>query len=240
MNPESWSPKVVSDLVAKAVDLRQGLSPDAVAALMTKGMIRRYAKGEHLLERDTGQAKFFLALSGTVRLTAFTEDGREFVSIFMEPGRMWGIHPSLDQTPETHDSKAETECEVLVVAGRDLRKLMWENREIQEAMTEILCKRLRLSLNILEQFATWNPKQRLAWRILQVGRTSTGDGATNPNPTIAISQEAIASMIALSRQRTNKLLKEFERDGLIKIEYGSIRIIDSQGLEETLESPFIW
>lgn len=231
-----WSSEAIAKLVTEAGDLREGLSTVAIDALMEKGLIQKFTKGRLILEREAEEPKFHMCLSGTVRLTAITEDGREFISVFMTPGKVWGVHSCLDGTPETHDSRAETDCEVLGVSARNLRELMWQNRELQEAMTEILCKRLRLALNVLEQFATWNPRQRLAWRILQILRSNGGGGGSDSaRQSISVSQEAIASMIALSRQRTNKLLKEFEQEGFIKIEYGSIRVLDEIGLEAVLE-----
>lgn len=235
--PESkWTSTAIAELVSAAGDLRDGLSTEAIDALCDKGQIRHFPKGCTILEREAEEPRFFLCLSGSVRLTAVTEDGREFISIFMAPGKIWGVHPCLDGTPETHDSRADTDCDLLMVTASNLRDLMWENRELQEAMTEILCKRLRLALNVLEQFATWNPRQRLAWRILQILRSNGGGGHSDAaRQSISVSQEAVASMIALSRQRTNKLLKEFEQEGFVKIDYGSIRVLDESGLESVLE-----
>ena len=232
---KAWTAGEISKLTMSAGDLAKGLSENAVAALLQKGRIERFAKGQTILERDTGVAKFFLALEGTARLVALTEDGREFVSGFMGPGRVWGVHPCLDETPESYDTHAESACAVLVVESKDLRDLMWQNRELQEAMTKILCRRLKLALTVLEQFATWSPRQRLAWRILQIVDGGMGVGAEFGRHSIAISQDAIAAMIGLSRQRTNKLLKEFEREGFVRIDYGSIRVIEPGGLKIVLK-----
>lgn len=44
-------------------------------------------------------------------------------------------------------------------------------------------------------------------------------------------------MINLSRQRTNILLKEMEREELVRLEYGRIRVRDPKAMQALLDDP---
>lgn len=121
--------------------------------------------------------------------------------------------------------------------AKALRDLMWENRDIQEALVGFLCQRFRMALDVAEQFATWKPRARLAWRLLSMAKSH---GITNPGKRgmeIQVSQEALSSMINLSRQRTNILLKEMEREELVRLEYGRIRVRDPKAMQALLDDP---
>jgi CRP/FNR family transcriptional regulator, cyclic AMP receptor protein len=48
--------------------------------------------------------------------------------------------------------------------------------------------------------------------------------------TVEVSQEQLAMMLSTSRQTANQLLKELESQGLIRLSYGTIEILDLDGL----------
>jgi DNA-binding GntR family transcriptional regulator len=47
---------------------------------------------------------------------------------------------------------------------------------------------------------------------------------------VQISQEEIGYLAGVSRQRVNQALHALESSGLLKVEYGGIRILDLEGL----------
>ena len=49
---------------------------------------------------------------------------------------------------------------------------------------------------------------------------------------LQISQEEIGFLSGTSRQRANQALQVLETEGLLKLEYGSIRILDLDGLRK--------
>lgn len=232
-----WTSQEVTDLIARRKTLKQPLPQSAVEALINKGTIKTYEKGALILQRGEQETRFFVLLKGTARLSAHTVSGREFVSIFVEPGNFWGVHSCLDDVHESHDALAETHVEVLTVPARSLRDLMWENRDIQEALVAFLCQRFRMALDVTEQFATWKPRARLAWRLLFLAKSHGIMADERKGIEVAVSQESLASMINLSRQRTNILLKAMEREGLVQLEYGRIAVCDTKAMQALLDNP---
>jgi len=235
--PNKWTSGEVTKLIVQSGTLKRALTETAVAALMAKGSILSFSKGTLILQRGEQMPRFFVLLSGTARLAAHTMHGREFISMFLEPGNFWGVHPCLDEVGESHDALAQTDVQVLAVPAQNLRDLMWENREIQEALISLLCARLRMAVDVAEQFVTWTPRARLAWRVLAMAKSHGNEAIETGQTDIPVSQEALASMINLSRQRTNILLKEMQAEGLLSVEYGRLRVLDLHGLQALLEDP---
>lgn len=54
----------------------------------------------------------------------------------------------------------------------------------------------------------------------------------NTEPTLRVSQEELAWMVGVSRQRVNAAVRELEKEGLIKAGYGLIHVLDLQGLSK--------
>ncbi|MGC3441032.1 helix-turn-helix domain-containing protein [Enterococcus faecalis] len=50
-------------------------------------------------------------------------------------------------------------------------------------------------------------------------------------------QEDLAAMLSLSRQTTNALLKELQTQGIVRLGYGEIEILDAQRLREAAHAP---
>ena len=51
-----------------------------------------------------------------------------------------------------------------------------------------------------------------------------------PRRVLQLPQEQLVSMLSLSRQTTNQLLKELEGQGIVSLRYGEIEITDAERL----------
>jgi CRP-like cAMP-binding protein len=51
-----------------------------------------------------------------------------------------------------------------------------------------------------------------------------------PRRVLQLPQEQLASMLSLSRQTTNQLLKDLQGQGILNLKYGEIEILDAQRL----------
>jgi CRP-like cAMP-binding protein len=66
--------------------------------------------------------------------------------------------------------------------------------------------------------------QRLASRLLLI---AGGYGGINAEQSrIKLSQDTLASMVSLTRQTTNQLLKNLESQGIVDLKFGEIVILD--------------
>ena len=51
---------------------------------------------------------------------------------------------------------------------------------------------------------------------------------------LRITQQELAYLVGLSRQRVNESLRALAEEGLIRIEYGGLRVLDLAGLQRRL------
>jgi CRP-like cAMP-binding protein len=220
----------IFDIVNAKSGFAGNLSLATVQKMHERGQIRRFAPGEFITRKSQNEPRFCITLSGHVRLTAFTQDGREMLTHIVRPGDCWGVHPCLGQFQETNDTVAEVPCEVLMIKPDAVDALMWSRHDFQRAMVAVLCKRLNLAVSIAEQLGSWTARERVAWRLLLLSNGLHGRDADQFISEISVSQETLASMVHLSRQRTNVILKTFEKEGLIDQKYGRIKILSLDDL----------
>jgi len=91
-----------------------------------------------------------------------------------------------------------------------------------------MAQRLRLSFKSTESLALQPAAQRIASRLLLIAECYDGLNAVQSK--IRLSQDSLASMVSLSRQTTNQLLKSLESQQIISLKFGEIQILDVERL----------
>lgn len=231
-----WSTESVAKIINESGFIPAELEWDVVNEMLQRGNIATYDRGEFVTRRGDGHPRLCVVLKGYVRLTAFTEDGKEMLSHFIQPGDCWGVHPCLGELDEANDGITEVTSDVLVISSAEVHELMWKFRSFQQAMVKVLCNRLKLAVRVASQLGVQSSAQRLAWRLSMLSQ-STHKSHHGPVH-ILVSQESLASMIGLTRQRTNFLLRELEKEGVITLRYNKIEIVNPDRLK-TLASTAI-
>lgn len=225
---------MLAELLNGRGEFFEAISQETAQTMLDAGRVATYEKGSFVTRRGQPEPRLCFVLSGQVRLTAFTEDGREILSLILYPGDCWGVHPCLGNLREVNDSVVQERGEILNLKPHEVQNLMWMRQDFQKTMIAVLCHRLNLSIRLAQQIGTWSARQRVAWRLLLSAHAL--DSANVASAEIRLSQENLASMVSLSRQRTNLILKSLEKDGLIRLGYGRIHIDDTAALRADMKS----
>jgi len=92
----------------------------------------------------------------------------------------------------------------------------------------LMSQKLRLTFIHLEQLSLMPAPTRLAHRLLMIAH---GYGEIDPpRRLLQLPQEQLASMLSLSRQTTNQMLKDLQGQGIVSLGYGEIEILDIERL----------
>ena len=87
-----------------------------------------------------------------------------------------------------------------------------------------MAQKIRISFENNEAMILLPAAQRLASRLLLI---AGGYGGINAEQSrIRLSQDTLASMVSLTRQTTNQLLKNLESQGIVDLKFGEIVILD--------------
>ena len=185
-----------------------------------------FAKGE------PGQSMFAVC-SGTVKISVPSADGKDAVFNFINEGGIFGEIALLDGHPRTADAIATTKCQLMMIDRRDFLPLVRGHPELAARIIDVLCSRLRHTSEQVEDIVFLDLPGRLAKALLRLA----GDRDTSAkNQKIAITQREIGQVIGMSRESTNKQLRDWQRRKLIRLERGGIVILQHVALR-TLAAP---
>jgi len=187
----------------------------------------RLRQGEMLFRQGDEPDGLYALLSGSVKMSTLSAEGREAILIFLEAATWFGEISLIDEQPRTHDATALTEVELLVLDPKVFRSLMQRNT-FATAIARMLARRIRLLYGIVEDAGLRSVRARVARRLLLLAEVANRQ--QDGHAIVPVTQEALAMMLGMTRQTLSKELRFFRQDGLIRLAYGKIEILSESSL----------
>jgi CRP-like cAMP-binding protein len=201
------------------------LPPEFEAALLSIAMQRRLQHGEHLFFRGDPPDGLYAILDGTLRISGVTEAGKEAILSLVEAPAWFGEISLFDRLPRTHNAVAEGAVRVLHVPQADLSAFLEREPAFWRELGVLMALRIRLTFISMEDMALLPSETRLARRLVWLVEGSTQTAGPGPW-VVPISQTQLGMMLSLSRQTTNQVLSSLQAQGLVRIAYGRIEVLD--------------
>lgn len=200
-------------------------------ALLAAAVLRRCAAGETLFRRGDTNDGLYAVLDGAVRIGSTEASGREVTLAVLEPPHWFGEIALFDEGPRTHDAVAQTASTLLRVPLPALAALLADDPAWWRHLGQLLAEKVRALFVGLEDLAALPAPPRLARRLLAI---AGGHGMLAPGVArrrVAVNQEQLGAMLALSRQTVSEILRDFEARGWVRRHYGEIELLDCPALE---------
>src|SRR5215212_3301079 len=194
-------------------------STSMLERIILRAVARNVKKGTVLFRRGDAGTNLYAVFSGSVRISVPSMQGQDAVFNVIPPGELFGEIALLDGGARTADAVTLENCVLLVIERRDFVPLVRENPDVAMKLIELVCSRLRKTSEQVEDMVFLGLPGRLAKILVRLhsGRVSKAN-------TILITQRDLSQMIGASRESTNKLLREWQRRGWLKLQRGSLDI----------------
>lgn len=222
--------KVDKRQVFESHELFSLFSPAELERLISFSHARVYAAGEMIFEKGSPGTGLMAVLSGRVRISSPSPEGREVVLNIIHPGQVFGEIALLDGKERTADATAMESCELLILERRDFVPFLEHHPDICLRLIAVLCERLRRTTEQVEDVLFLDLGGRLAKTLLHLAGVHGRPSAKGIALAAKLSQRDLASMIGASRESVNRQLSLWEDQGLIARDKGAIILVDSQGL----------
>jgi CRP/FNR family transcriptional regulator, cyclic AMP receptor protein len=174
--------------------------------LCTSATTRTYPRDTTVFLKGDPGTSLFAVLSGTIRIGVRSPDGRDAVFNLIREGEIFGEIALLDGQPRTADATAMTNCEVMAIDHRDFVALVRSQPEIALKIIEVLCARVRRTSQQVEDVLFLDLPGRLAKALLRLDSVEKSAGRGK----VSMTQRELGQMIGMSRESTNKQLREWE------------------------------
>jgi len=206
----------------------QMLSPEEIELVRASKTQILFRKGDNLTKQGAFASYVLFIISGLARQYVEGDSARYFNLRIIKPGEFVGLSAVFTKNTFNYSSIALTDCQVFLVEKDAIARVVKQNGRFAFTMITRYCEQ---NANLFDTLRTVIYKQmngRIAETLLYID----GFKAENPNIFQLLSRKDIADFAGISTESAVKLLKSFEKDGLIELNEKDILVVNPTGLQE--------
>ena len=208
----------------------QMLMPEEVALVRGSKIQVLFRKGDHLTKQGAFASYVLFVISGLARQYVEGNSSRDYNLRIIKPGEFVGLSVVFTKNTFNYSSIALTDCQVFLVEKEAIAKVVKQNGLFGFAMITRYCEQNADLFDTLRTVIYKQMNGRIAGTLLYI------DGFKIEYPTIfqSLSRKDIADFAGISTESTVKLLKSFEKDGLIQLHEKDILVVNHNALLEII------
>lgn len=189
-------------------DPRAGRPASALAdAIARHGVRMTYARNEEIYAQDDEVEMLFQLVSGVVRTSHLTADGRRQVGDFYYPGDIFGLEPGPDHR---FAAEALEDCEVLAVRRGSVRAFAGD-AALDRAILEATRREMeRLQEHVL-MLGRKSARERVASFLMSVAQRQPQDHAD-----LAMGRQDMADYLGLTIETVSRTLTQLQGDAIVE------------------------
>lgn len=205
---------------------------DELADLLALATQQTMKKGQTLLRQgDPGDALMILT-GGTARVVLVASNGREITLDYADAGSVLGEIAVLDGGERTASVVAVTEGSYLRLSRAAFEAFVERQPGMAWRMMKGLAKRLRQTDEMIESDRAYASGPRLARYLQRLMIVDSKEGRLR----LDLNQSELGSFAGMSREHINRQLSAWADCGVITLEQGRIRVLDSRFLADIADS----
>lgn len=216
------------------VPLLAGLTEEHLTSLAKVCRFEQIGKGDYIIERNDTSRRFFLLLSGQVRMLDMNRQGQEIALAIIDAPTHFGELAVIDGYPRSAAVQATARCEIAVMGVKDAETLIYTVPQISRRIMQNLAAVIRknnLHRLVLQQ---QNISNRLAAYLL-----AQIPAHTDPQQKICIrnspTQYDLAILLGTTRESISRAFTVLAEEGLVSREGKSLYLNDLAGLRRLLD-----
>lgn len=223
----------------KQCDLFRRLGPEQIGRLEPMCRSRTFRRGEPVyLPSDAAESAMVLA-EGRVKIGSLTDEGKQTILAFIEPGELFGELAALDGGPREEFAEAAEKSHVVLLPADALRGLMETDPNLALGVTKLIGFRRRRIERRLKSLLFRSNRQRLVSLLLELA-DQYGEPSTDPAGTrlgIKLSHQDMASVIGSTRETVTVVLGELQSESLLSVGRRKIVLHDRAALAQAADGP---
>lgn len=202
-------------------------APGLAEALVEAGRLVRLPQGAWSHGEGDPETGLLVVVEGAVQLFTEAPGDRQVLVGHIERGGTIGQANRFGGGPRIVTAIAVVPSQLLIVSDAALSRLSATWPDLWRVIAGLAYAQMRVTVQMLAQIVALPPRPRLAARLLALAAV-TGEGAP---VTLSIGQQALGELVGLTRKTVNGLLQDFAKQGLVRLRYAKLELVDIKGLE---------
>ena len=203
------------------------LEPGLAEALVQAGRVVRLPAGTWSHGEGDIETGILVVLDGAVQLFTEAPGDRQVLVGHVEQGGTIGQANRFGGGPRIVTAIAVVPSQLLIVSDAALTRLSAAWPGLWRMIAGLAYAQMHVAVQMLAQIVALPPRQRLAARLIALAAIRG-----EPAPvTLSIGQQALGELVGLTRKTVNGLLQDFAKEGLVRLRYAKLELVDLKGLD---------
>ena len=224
----------IQEIITRAAWFKE-LPDVAIQQLVARAYVKTYAANQFLYLIGEETTSVYCVLSGRVRISVTSSIGQEFVLTDLHPYSWLGEASLVDSQPRVQEAWVQQESDVLLIPSSVVLKVAEEHPKLYKNLFVKHVKRTRAIYELLTGMLFYPLKSRLAGRLLDLVKRHGEEIGDGVELDMHMSQIDFARMSMGSRQRVNKIFRDWVKQGVLVKDGDKYVIMDMQALEKEIE-----
>ncbi len=205
----------------------QSLTPEQMARVEADTFETFVPKGGFVCRKGDMVENWLGIIGGMVKMNNFSASGKSVTFTGVPPGGWFGEGSLLKNEILKYDAMALRDSRIARMPAATFHWLLESSLPFTRFLLMQLNERLGQFIGMVENERLLDLDTRVARCLASMFHSQLYPGL---EPLVQISQEELGLLSGASRQRANQALQLLERQGLLRLDYGGIRILDLDGL----------
>lgn len=220
----------------KSCELFRRLTPEELALLQQRCRSRQFARGAPIyLPADHADGVLLMA-TGRAKICNFTEEGKQSILAFVEPGELFGELALLEEGQRDEYAEAVEKSTVILIPGDVMQKLLEQNPNVSLGVTKLFGLRRRRVERRLKSLLFRSNRERLVSLLLELTEQYGQRTAEGVHLKIKLSHQDLASVIGSTRETVTVLLGELQDEELLTLGRRKIVITALERLASSIQA----
>jgi CRP/FNR family transcriptional regulator len=206
----------------------QMLTPEEVELVRASKTQVLFRKDDNLTKQGAFASYVLFVITGLAKQYLEGDGGRSFNLRIIRPGEFVGLSAVFTKNTFQYSSVALTECQVYLIEKVVISRLIKQNGTFAHSIIRRYCEQNGNLLDTVSDLMYKQMNGRLAGTLLYLN----GLKAENPVIFQYLSRKDLADFAGISMESAVKLLKIFEKDGLLELHDKDIDLKDIPTLTE--------
>jgi CRP-like cAMP-binding protein len=185
-----------------------------------KALFFEVQKEECIFQENDPANFYYQVISGTIKMSSFSEGGQEFIQGIFTEGESFGEPAIFGGFPYPNNAIAIEKSEVAKLPKDIFYELLRENFEIHKKFNALLSNRLRYKAMLLKEISSYCP-DHVIMTLLKYIRDNAHI-KNNSKYCVPYTRQQIADMTGLRVETVIRTVKQLHREGKLEIKQHKI------------------
>lgn len=218
----------------KRCDLFQQLEPDQLAALETRCRTRKLPRGAPIYLPSDQADGVLLVAEGRVKIGSLTQEGKQTILAFVEPGELFGELALLGGEKREEYAETVEKSTIVLIPNEVMRQLLVENPDVSLGITKLFGLRRQRIERRLKYLLFRSNRERLVHLLLELADQYGQAIPAGVQLKIKLSHQDLANIIGSTRETVTVVLGELQAEGRLKIGRRKIVLTDIVWLADSV------